>query len=127
MYNGRRLFKHGPGTTIVMVSTTALFGAVTLVSYAARGWTMVSMGMGVAVCIGIAAIIESRIARIEITDDALVVRDLRGTRRYAIGDIEKVEESKGAPTAIKLKSGPWVKLPSVGSDVGNSIRAWLKQ
>jgi hypothetical protein len=126
-YNGRRVFKHGPATTIVMVATTALFAAVSIVSYAARGWTMVSMGMGVAVFIGLAAIVESRIARIEITDDALIVTDLRGRKSYAINDIERVDEAKGTAAAMRLKSGRIVKLPSVGSNIANSIRAWLRQ
>ncbi|HKS06389.1 MAG TPA: hypothetical protein VJR92_08765 [Gemmatimonadaceae bacterium] len=125
-YEGRRVFKHGPTTTVVMVATTALFAAITVVSYAARGWNMVTMGMGVAILVGVAAIVESRVARIEITDDALVVTDLRGRKSYAVGDIERIEETKGGPAAILMKAGHWVKLPSVGSNVGNSVRAWLK-
>jgi hypothetical protein len=35
--------------------------------------------------------------------------------------------AKGSPPAILLKQGRWVKLPSVGRSVGNSMRAWLRQ
>ena len=127
MYNGRRAFKHGRAMPIVVLAVTALFAAATYGAYTYRGWTWVSVSMALATLIlGPGAIIESVIARVELTDDTLVATDLRGRRRYARVDIEKVEETRGAPTAIKLKSGPWVKLPSVGSDMGNSIRAWLK-
>jgi hypothetical protein len=27
---------------------------------------------------------------------------------------------------LRLKGGRWVKLPSVGGNLGNSVRAWLK-
>jgi hypothetical protein len=64
--------------------------------------------------------------RVLLTDDAMLVTDLRGRRSYSITDIVRVEEAKGVPTAILLTSGQWVKLPSVGIGLGNSIRAWLK-
>jgi hypothetical protein len=56
----------------------------------------------------------------------MVVRDLRGRRRYPIADIEGIEEAKGVAPALRLKGGRWVKLPSVGGNLGNSVRAWLK-
>jgi hypothetical protein len=37
-----------------------------------------------------------------------------------------VEEARGVPTMLLLSQGRAVKLPSVGSSLGNSIRAWLK-
>ncbi len=64
--------------------------------------------------------------RIEITDDALIVTDLRGRRRYELADIERVGEARGAPTAVQRKDGRWVRLPLVGDHVGNSIRSWLR-
>ncbi|MGH7467994.1 MAG: hypothetical protein ACRENP_08410 [Longimicrobiales bacterium] len=53
--------------------------------------------------------------------------DLRGQRRYAVTAIERIEEARGGPPAILLKNGRWVKLPSVGNNLGNSVRAWLMQ
>lgn len=109
------------------VLVTGVFAAGALFVYRERGWEWVSIGLAVAtVFLGLGSIVESLILRIELTDDSLVVTDLRGRRRYDIADIERVEEAKGAPPAIRLTNGRWVKLPSVGSSVGNSVRAWLK-
>ena len=126
MYAGRREFRLGRGWTLLFVGVTALFAAAAYGTYSHRGWNWVSIGMAiVAVVLGPASIIESLVQRIELTDDAMVVRTLAGTRRYAIDSIERIEESKGVPPAIRLKDGRWVKLPSVATNLGNSVRAWL--
>ena len=126
-YQGRRVFRPSPGFVLLYVGITALFAAGALSTYRARGWTWVSAGMLFAtVVLGVGSIIESLVLRIELTDDAMVVTRLTGRTRYPIGDIEKIEESKGGPPAIRLKTGEWVKLPSVASSLGNSVRAWLK-
>jgi hypothetical protein len=70
--------------------------------------------------------VESLVLRVRLTDDALLVTDLRGRRCYPLTEIAKMEEAKGSPTAILLVDGRWVKLPSVGNSLGNSIRAWIK-
>jgi hypothetical protein len=77
--------------------------------------------------IGPGSIIESLVLRIELTDEALIATDLRGRRRYDIATIGGIEEAKGCPPALLLKDGSFVKLPSVGDNVGNSVRSWLKQ
>jgi hypothetical protein len=74
----------------------------------------------------LAGVIETLALRIQLTDDAMLVTDYRGRRRYPIADTVRVEAAKGTPTTRLLTSGRWVKLPPVGSDVGNSIRAWLR-
>ena len=127
-YKGRREFRPGRGAVVIVVFITALFAAVTLVSFRARGWDWVSVGMALAtVFVGLGAVVESVVLRIRLTDDALIVTDLRGRRRYDIATIEGIEEAKGCPPALRLKDGRWVKLPSVGSNLGNSVRAWLKR
>jgi len=128
MYKGRRVFRLGPAVALLVVGATALFAAGACASYFHAGWNWVSIGLAAAtVVFGFGGILESLILRIELTDDALLVTDLRGRRRYGIADIERIEEARGGPPAIRLKDGTWVKLPSVGSDLGNSVRAWLKQ
>ena len=127
MYNGRRDFRAGLLMTLLSAGATLLFAAVTYLTYRTRGWTWVSMGMAGAVIIGIGGIVESLIVRIQLTDDAMIVTDLRGRKRYSITDIERIEETKGGPPAILLKQGRWVKLPSVSVSLGNSVRAWLRQ
>jgi hypothetical protein len=126
-YNGRRVFRAGAKMLALMVGVTLLFAAVACGAYLSGGWNWVSVSMGlVAGIIGVGGIVEAVVVRIDLTDDALVVTDLTGRRRFAIGDIERISQEKGVPPAIRLKDGTWVKLPSVGSEPGNSVRAWLK-
>ena len=110
-----------------MVGCTALFATGAVMTYRARGWTWVSIFLAAAtVVFGFGSIIETLVLRIELTDDAMIVTELRGRRRYAMADIERIEEAKGVPPALLLKDGRWVKLPSVGDNLGNAVRAWLK-
>jgi len=107
---------------------TALFAVITVVAYRSRGWTWVSIGMlFTTVVIGFGSILESLVLRIELTDDALIVSDLLGRRHYALTEIERIEEGRGVAPVLLLKSGKWVKLPSAGASIGNSVRAWLRQ
>lgn len=126
-YNGRRVFGLGWGMTVTLVGVTLLFAAVAYGAYQSKGWTWVSIGMAVAAAVcGAGGIVESLVVRIELTDEAMIVTDLTGRKRFAIGDIERISEEKGGPPAIRLTNGRWVKLPSVSSSLGNSVRAWLK-
>lgn len=113
---------------LVFVGITALFAVGTSMAYREGGLGWVSIGLACAtVVLGFGSILEGLVLRIELTDDAMLVTDLRGRRRYSKADIDGIEEAKGSPAALILKGGRWVKLPSVGSDLGNSVRAWLKQ
>ena len=126
-YRGRRVFRHGPGMVLMVVGATALFAAAAVGSYRLRGWTWVSVGLACATVIfGLGGIVESLVLRIELTDDAMIVTTLRGRRRFPIGEIAGIEEAKGSAPALRLTDGRWVKLPFVGSGLGNSVRAWLK-
>jgi hypothetical protein len=128
MYKGRRVFRAGPGMVALFVGLTALFAAGAVFTYLDRGWNEVSVGLaGAAVVLGVGSILASFRLRIELTDESLVVTDLSGVRRYRVDDIERVEEAKGVPPVLLLKNGKWVKLPSVASDLGNSVRTWLKR
>jgi len=125
-YRGRREFRAGRAIIIVSVFVALLFATGAVMTYRLRGWNWVSVGLACATVAGIGGIIESLVIRVRLTDDALLVTDLRGRRRYALAEITSVEEAKGSPTAILLSNGRWVRLPGVGSSLGNSIRAWLK-
>ncbi len=109
---------------IMSVIAAALFTAGALMTYSARGWTWVSIGLACASVAGVGGIVETLVLRVRLTDDALLVTDLRGRRRYPLSEITEVAEAKGAPTSIGLADGRWVRLPAVGSSLGNSIRAW---
>ena len=126
-YQGRRLFRKGPGWVLFFVGLTGLFALGAYMTWQERGWTWVSVGLaGAAVVLGLGSILETLVERIELTDEALVVTRLTGRRRYSRADIVRIEESKGGPPGMLLSSGRWVKLPSVAGSLGNSIRAWLK-
>jgi hypothetical protein len=128
MYMGRRVFRAGPGMVALFVGLTVLFAAGAVFTYLDLGWNWVSVGLaGAAVALGVGSILASFRLRIELTDESLVVTDLSGCRRYRVDDIESVEEAKGVPPVLLLKNGKWVKLPSVASDLGNSVRAWLQR
>lgn len=125
-YRGRRDFRSGTAAVIICVVVTLIFAAGAVMTYHQSGWSWVSIGLACGAAFSIAAIVEALVFRVQLTDDALVVTDLRGRRRYSKSDITGVEEGKGIPTYIILASGRGVALPPVGSSIGNSIRAWLK-
>jgi hypothetical protein len=112
----------------LLVGLAALLAAGAVFTYLDRGWDVVSIGLASAAAVlGLGSILACFRLRIELTDESLVVTDLSGVRRYRAEDIERVEEAKGVPPVLLLKNGKWVKLPSVASDLGNSVRAWLKR
>jgi len=125
-YRGRREFRAGRAMVILSVFVALLFATGAVMTYRLRGWSWVSIGLACATVVGVGGIVESLVLRVRLTDDALLVTDLRGRRSYPLREITKVEEAKGSPTAIRLADGRWVILPSVGNSLGNSIRAWLK-
>jgi hypothetical protein len=125
-YRGRREFRLGPGFILFYVLLTLFVAAGAVMTYRERGWNWVSLGLAGATVLGLGAIIESLILRIQLTDDALVVTDLRGRRRYPMKEIARVEEAKGVSPMLVLADGRAVRLPSVAGNLGNSVRAWLK-
>lgn len=125
-YRGRRVFRAGPGAILISVLVTMLFATGAVMTYRARGWNWVSVGLACAAVLSVVAIVEAVVFRVQLTDEALFVTDLRGRRAYPVTDIAGVEEAKGVPTMLILSDGRGVKLPPVGSSMGNSIRAWLK-
>jgi hypothetical protein len=125
-YQGRRDFRPGRAFTIGVVLSAALFATGAVMTYRDRGWHWVSIGLMCATAVGLGGIIEAFVLRVRLTEEALLVTDLRGRKQYLSTEIAGVSEEKGAPTSIRLVDGRWVRLPSVGSSMGNSIRAWLK-
>jgi hypothetical protein len=125
MYRGRRVLRPEWPVLLMVIGATLLFAGGAVMTYRDLGWTWVSIGLAAAVCVGLGGIIETLITRIELTDDAMLVRDLRGRRRYPKTEIQRIAEAKGVPPALVLKDGRVVKLPSVASNLGNSVRAWL--
>lgn len=125
-YGGRNEFRQGKGFLIMYVLITALFGSGAHFLWRVEGWSWGAITLAVMVVVGLGAIVETLVLRIRLTNDALIVRDLRGTRAYAKRDIVAIAEEKGTPPSLRLRDGRWVKLPSVSHSLGNSVRAWLK-
>lgn len=125
-YGGRRDFRLGPGFIVFYGLLTLFFATGAMMTYRHRGWSWVALGLAGATLLGLGAIIESLILRVELTDDALVVTDLRGRQRYPRAAIAGVEEAKGVSPMLLLTNGRAMRLPSVGGSLGNSVRAWLK-
>lgn len=112
---------------LLFVGLTAFFALGAWMTYRNKGWQWVSIGLaGATVVLGLGSIVESVVLRIELTDDAMLVTELTGRKRYAKADIDRVAEAKGTPAVLLLKDGRSVRLPSVASDLGNSVRAWKK-
>ena len=112
---------------LFFVGLTAFFALGTWMTYRDGGWRWVSIGLaGATVVLGLGSIIENLVLRIELTDDAMLVTELTGRKRYEKADIDRVAEAKGTSAVLLLKNGRRVKLPLVGSDLGNSVRAWKK-
>jgi hypothetical protein len=111
---------------IVIVVVTIIFATGAVMTYRMQGWTWVSIGLACGTVFSLLGIIEALVFRVRLSDDEVLITDLRGRRRYLRGDITGVEEAKGSPTFLLMKNGRGVKLPPVGSSVGNSIRAWLR-
>lgn len=111
---------------LVGVLCTLVFAIGAVMAYRARGWNCVSVALAGTTLLGLGAIVEAFILRIRLTDEALFVTHLLGRRSYRLTDIAGVQEAKVVPTMLLLKNGGVVKLPAVGVDLGNSIRAWLR-
>jgi len=111
---------------IISLLVTALFAVGAVMTYRERGWNWVSIGLACMTVLSAGGIVENLFVRVKLTDDALVIIDFRGQRRYPKADITGVQEAKGVSPVLLLTNGRWVSLPSVGDSIGNSIRAWLK-
>jgi len=127
LYEGRTVFTRGTAIRVLVTGATLLFAAGAVITYRQRGWNWVSIGLALATAfIGLGGIVETLVERVELADDALVVRRLWGTRRYPIEQIDRVEVAKGVVPAVRLRDGTWIKLPDVAGHFGNSARAWLR-
>jgi hypothetical protein len=125
-YRGRRDFRLGPRWILFYFLLMLFFAAGAVMTYRQHGLSWVSGTLAGATVLGLGAVIETLILRIQLTDDALVVTDLRGRRRFPMREIAGIHEAKGVSPTLLLADGRKVSLPSVAGSLGNSVRAWLK-
>lgn len=125
-YSGRRVFTAPRWMLGLNGACAALFALGSWMTYRDRGWTWVSIGLAAATLVGIAGMIEVVMSRIELTDDALVVTDLAGRRRYPRNEVERVAEAKGSAPILVLRDGRKVKLSPLMPSLANSVRAWVR-
>ena len=123
-------YRTPPSVWIATVIALAIFLAAAIASFyvPVPGWTRFAF-VG-AVFLGVGALIEIALARVELSDSGLTM--VRGFRRRFVAreEIESVTWEKGGGVAIRLVGGTWVKLPAVGRTLpglANGIRAWLNR
>jgi hypothetical protein len=58
MYRGRREFRAGVALRLMTIGATALFTAVAVIAYRARGWSWITIGLAVAVVVGVAGMLK---------------------------------------------------------------------
>ena len=86
----------------ISVLVAMVFATGAAMTYRLQGWNWVSLGLAGMTVLSLAGILEALIVRVQLTDEALLMTDLRGRRSYPLKDITGVGEGKGVPTAIFL-------------------------
>jgi hypothetical protein len=125
-YKGRRAFR-SPTWVLVTVAVAALVPAIgAWMTFRERGLGLLSVGLAAVAVLGVGGILEAISLRVELSDDALHVTRWWVRRSYPRESIARVTHEKGVDPAMQLTDGRWVKLPSVGVHMANSIRAWLR-
>ena len=112
-----------------MLGLVALIYGCTVVAYwLEHGATVASFGMALLVILFSVGFVDALITKLEMKDDAAVLRTLKGERIIPRGEIASVSWEAGVGVALKTADGEWVKLPYLGNSQGctNTIRAWLK-
>ena len=125
-YEGRRSFRTTRVQLAATIAAALLLASGALYTFRTGGVSATSAVLALLAILGLAGVLEGLVRRVELSDDALLVRDLLRRRRIPREEIAGVEEARGVPTMLVLRSGPALKLPDVGHAIGTSIRAWLR-
>ena len=101
-YGGRRTFRIAPLAIGVLGGALALFsaGCTFMYFHDPSSWTF--RGLASFAALSAVALLDWVVTRVELEDDAIVVRTLWSRRRYARSEIEGVAEEKGVPPGLKL-------------------------
>ncbi|MBI2214266.1 MAG: hypothetical protein HYU52_11525 [Acidobacteria bacterium] len=97
------LFSNRPGESIVTVAFIGLSG-------------LFAVGL-----------VEGFVARVVLGVDSLRIVSNFRENQIPRGEIIRVVGEKGVPVAVELRSGGWLKLPTLGTGPhANTVRAWLR-
>ena len=126
-YSGRRVFRASPGALFGLALVAVLFASGAAYMFLQGGSPLTAWGLGAMTVLALVGLLDWLVTRVELREDAVLVRTLWSRRRYPREEVAGVEEAKGVAPALKLAGGGWAKIPEViGGGFGNSVRAWLK-
>lgn len=126
-YGGRRVFRVHPLAIWIVVASIALFAAGAVYMFLYGKSPLTTWGLAGMTVLGVVGLVDWLVTRVDLLDDAIVVRTLWSRRSYPRAEIEGAAEAKGVSAALVLTGGRFAKMPeNIGPGFGNSVRAWLK-
>jgi hypothetical protein len=99
-----------PSLRVAMVLSTLLFAGFALITAATGGAAWVVVGLAAIAMLGVIAIAESLLARIEVRSTEVAVRGLRGVKTFGFTTIEEVR-LEGGQVHFRVRGGGWVRMP----------------
>lgn len=107
---------------------TLAYSAGVVAYWVEHGASLVAIGMSSLVLLLGLGFLDAVVTRVELKDEAMVLRTLKGARTIQRQRITSVGWEAGSSVSLKLSDGAWLKLPYLGNSQGctNTIRAWLK-
>jgi hypothetical protein len=108
---------------------TMIFVAGLVFSFVSARTTLFYPFLGLTV-LGLLAIVETLMTRVELHDGHIATASLFARRTYPRSEITSVTWAKGSPVSLQLTGTKWVHLPNTGHSspkVAGAIRAWLNE
>ena len=113
----------------LVLLATGVFAAG-LLSSSPHGDTLTHYVFLLLCVLGLVALTEILVSRVELTENEIFVRRLFSTRKYPRETVTSVSWAKGCPVVIQLDGKRWVPLPDIGHGspkVAGAIRAWMNE
>ena len=92
-----------------------------------RGPAFATLAFGALTALLAVGLVEAIAARVVLGSESLEIVSNFRRRRVLRTEILRLVAEKGTPIALELRSGEWLRLPSVVTIHPNTVRAWLKQ
>jgi phosphatidylglycerophosphate synthase len=122
-----RTFRSSPWVFAILFVALTISVAGTRQFSSQQGSALATFALGMLVAVFTIGLIEAITARVVLGTEFLEIVSNFRRKRVLRTEILRVVAEKGAPIALELRSGGWLKLPSVGAVHPNAIRAGLKQ